>query len=270
MKWMRRVALVVLCASMLLALGAPLFSRASYDTQFREFPNHPPNAQFWLGTDDLGRDRYSRLLYGARVSFVFAPFAAALCVCVAMLVALGAGIRRGLLDRAATVTIDLCLGLPLLFVLLLGRALLPLDADPWLAAGVTFALLGVLGWAPAARVLRSRVTAIMQSDSALQAEAAGYGRVRLALLHVLPQMLPLAVSQFLIAIPIFLVAEANLGILGLGVPEPMPSIGNALSELANVSLVPRQPWLLVPVALVLAVLASLQIVIQSRHCDSTN
>ena len=127
--------------------------------------------------------------------------------------------------------------------------------------GITFLLLGLVGWAPGARVVRSGIRSLAASDCALQAKAAGCGAARLALVHLLPQLRPLVISQFWLAIPAFLLAEANLGMLGLGVAEPMPSLGNSLAELSNIHSVAAAPWTLAPAAVLLVVLTCLHLVL---------
>ena len=265
MKILRRVAAVVLVLIAILALGANICAPAAYDRQFREFPNQSPGRTFPLGTDELGRDRFSRLLYGAQVSLLLAPAAAALTVLVALAVGLPAGLYGGFADRAATAVIDLFLCLPWFFVLLAARAVLPLNTGPWTSVTITFLLLGLLGWASGARVVRSGTRSLLASDSAMQARATGSSTVRLALVHLLPQLRPLVVSQFWLAIPAFLLAEANLGMLGLGVAEPMPSLGNSLAELSNLHSVAAAPWMLAPAALLLVVLTCLHLLLSQSN-----
>ena len=257
----RRMAASVLVLIALLALGANLWAPAPYDRQFREFPSQSPGRSFLLGTDELGRDRLSRLLYGAQVSLLLAPAAAALTVLVALAVGLPAGLFGGLADRVATAVIDLFLCLPWFFVLLAVRAMLPLNTGPWTSVTITFLLLGLLGWASGARVVRSAARSLVASDYALQARAAGCGAMSLMRVHLLPALRPIVVSQFWLAIPAFLLAEANLGMLGLGVAEPMPSLGNSLAELSNIHSVAAAPWTLAPAAVLLASLMCLHLLL---------
>lgn len=260
-KLLRRVAAGALILTAVLAFGAHIWAPATYDRQFREFPSQPPGGDFLLGTDELGRDRWSRLLYGAQVSLLLAPAAAALTVLLALAVGFLAGMHRGA-DRLATVVMDLFLCLPWFFLLVAVRGLLPLNTAPWMSVTITFLLLGLVGWAPGARLIRSGVRSLAAADSAIQARATGCGSTRLALVHLLPQLKPIAVSQFLLAIPAFLLAEANLGLLGLGVAEPMPSLGNLLAELSDPHLVHSEPWILAPAAVLLVVLMSLRVLLR--------
>ena len=116
-------------------------------------PNAAPSGAHWLGTDQLGRDRFARLLYGTRISLLLAPAAALLSTALAGLIGGLAGYRGGGWQRFANSVTDLFLSLPWLFLLITVRALLPLNVSPAASVTVTFLLLGVLGWASAARVV---------------------------------------------------------------------------------------------------------------------
>ncbi len=152
-----------------------------------------------------------------------------------------------------------------MFLLLTVRAALPLDLLPWVSAIVTFLLLGFLGWAAPSRVALSSGRVLCDSDFLLLARAQGCGPASLLFVHLLPNLRPVFLAQFWTSIPLFILAEANLSLLGLGVTEPLPSWGALLKELENVSAIPRHPWILAPAFLLLAVVASLHIVLPRRE-----
>jgi ABC-type dipeptide/oligopeptide/nickel transport system permease subunit len=248
--------LLVLSAS----LAAGFLAPAGYEAQFRDHPNAPPSARFLLGTDDLGRDRLARLLYGARVSLLLAPAAALLATFLAAAIGAAAGYLGGWPERFAIGAADLFVSLPWLFLLLTVRAALPLNVGPWASVAITFLLLGLLGWASAARVVRAGAAAARNCGYVVQARACGCSIPRLLWTHVLPNLRPLIVAQFWTSVPLFLLSEANLGMLGLGVAEPLPSLGNLLAQLENYQAPVSAPWLLAPALLLMAVLASLHLV----------
>ena len=262
---LRRAAIVVLLTACVLSLGANLFAPVSYDKQFREEIDRPPSHQFLLGTDELGRDRFSRLLYGIRISLLLAPAAALLSTLLsAILGGLGAYFG-GVWDRLATFFIDLFLSLPWLFLLLTVRALLPLNVPPVTSVVVTFTLLGLLGWAAAARVVHAGVRVLRDSDFVLQARASGCRRLRLLFVHLLPNLRPILLAQFWISIPVFILTEANLGLMGLGVSEPLPSWGNLLRELENYTAIAHNPWQLVPLISLVIVVSCFQFVLSEEE-----
>src|SRR6202790_878285 len=134
MKWARTTAIVFLLAVSVACLLANVIAPASYAHQFREEPNSSPSRQHLLGTDDLGRDRFSRVLYGTRVSLLLAPAAALLSSLFAAFIGGIAGFAGGRVERWVMGGTDLFLSLPCLFLLITARALLPLNVSPIISA----------------------------------------------------------------------------------------------------------------------------------------
>lgn len=260
---MKRAASALLIVIFVIVMLADVATPYSFARQFREAPNAPSSRSHWLGTDALGRDRLSRLLYGARVSMLLAPAAALLSVVLALGLALLAALAGSWWERGTLAAADLCLSLPWFFLLLAARALLPLNTPAGMAALVTFGLLGVLGWAGPSRVMVAAIGQYMRSDFVLLARASGCARARLALIHLAPNLMPLVAAQFLIATPSYLLAEANLGLLGLGIPEPMPSWGSLLRELESVSAIAANPWALAPAVLLIFVVGCFHLVVSA-------
>jgi ABC-type dipeptide/oligopeptide/nickel transport system permease subunit len=224
------VILLVILAS--ISLAGPWFAR-SCEEQYRDQPGAGISRQFPLGTDQLGRDRLARVLYGSRLSLLFAPAAAAMAALLALFIGGLAGYAGGWCDRFGAHAIDLILSLPWVFLLISVRALLPLNVSPQASIACTFALLAVLGWAGPARVMRAGARSLRNSDLVLQARACGLSHWRILKVHVAPNLKPVFLAQFKISVPVFILAEANLGMLGLGVSEPLPSWGNLLRDLES-------------------------------------
>src|ERR1700683_2897504 len=149
MKWARAAAIVFLLAVSAMCLLGNVIAPASYAHQFRDDPNASPSRQHLLGTDDLGRDRFARLLYGTRVSLLLAPAAALLTSLLAAFIGGTAGFVGGWGEVCVMAGTDLFLSLPWLFLLITVRALLPLNVSPMVSVLITFAMLGCLGWAGA-------------------------------------------------------------------------------------------------------------------------
>jgi peptide/nickel transport system permease protein len=256
---MTKLARWLLFTIVVLMMGAGILAPCPYDRQFREEIAAPPSHAHILGTDAVGRDRLSRLLYGGRISLLLAPAAALLSVGIALAFALGAAVSLPWCETAATAFIDLSLSVPWLFLLLAVRAVLPLNTAPWLSVAVTFSLLGLLGWPGPARVMIAAAKRELDTAYALRARASGCGRMRLAVMHIAPNLAPVAWAQFWTTAPAFLLTEVNLALLGLGVAEPLPSWGSLLRELQNISSIPRQPWIAVPLALLVVTLGCSQL-----------
>jgi peptide/nickel transport system permease protein len=261
----RKSALAILALTLLVSLAAGWLAPAGYATQFREAPNSPPSRAHWLGTDQIGRDLFSRTLYGTRLSLLLAPAAALLSTMVAALIGGLAGYLGGAWERLAMGVTDLFLSLPWLFLLITVRALLPLNASPMLSVVMTFLMLGLLGWAASARVLCAGARTLRNSGLLLQARALGLHGFRLFAVQVLPNLKEVLYAQFWISIPAFILAEANLGILGLGVAEPMPSWGSLLKGLEEFTSIGEQPWKFVPLLLLILVVTSFQLVLSHEE-----
>jgi len=261
----RRVACGVLLVVVVLSLAAGWLAPAGYAKQYREEAGAPPSRAHWLGTDEIGRDRFARLLYGTRISLLLAPAAALLSTLMAALIGGLAGYLGGIWERAAMAFTDLFLSLPWLFLLITVRAVMPLNVSPLFSVVVTFSMLGLLGWTAAARVLCTAAAGLRNSDFVRQARAAGTSEARLFWVHVLPNLKPVLYAQFWISIPAFILSEANLGILGLGVSEPLPSWGSLLKELEGLVSFGEEPWKFVPLVLLVVVVTSFQLIISKQE-----
>ena len=256
---MRRIAAGCLCALLVGTVLGLAVTPYRYSTQFRALPNAPPSAAHLLGTDGLGRDLFTRLTWGTAVSLLLAPSAALISTIIAGLLGSFAGWKGGWFEKMVLVVADLALALPLWFVLLALRAVLPLDVSPYISAISTFALLGLLGWPSALRVIAAGARSLRKSEFLLLAEATGSPWWRIVLRHVLPNLRPILMAQFWVAIPIFVLTEATLSMLGLGVMEPLPSLGNLLRGLENLPSVSANPWRLAPLILLVIVVMCLQL-----------
>lgn len=262
---LRWTCVAFLCGVFLTGIFASTVTRYSYAKQFRELPNAPPSAAHLLGTDDLGRDLFARLLYGTRLSLLLAPAAALLSTIVAGVLGGFAGFVGGWLEKVVLAVADIGMALPLLFVLLALRALLPLDVDPILSVFATFVLLGLLGWPASLRVMWAATRNLRSSDFLLLARATGCSRSRIILRHVLPNLRPILLAQFWISIPLYVLTESTLSMLGLGVMEPLPSWGNLLRWLEDFAVVRANPWRALPLVLLVLVVVSFQLILPPQE-----
>lgn len=261
----RRLACSLLVVVVSVSLAASWLAPGGYARQYREAAGVPPSAAHWLGTDEIGRDRFARVLYGTRISLLLAPAAALLSTLMAALVGGLAGYMGGLWARLAMAVTDLFLSLPWLFLLITVRAVMPLNVSPMASVLVTFSMLGLLGWTSAARVLCARTRSLRDADFVRQARASGIRGMRLFWIHVMPNLKPALYAQFWISIPVFILSEANLGILGLGVAEPMPSWGSLLKELEGLTSIGEEPWKFVPLILLVVVVTLFQFVLSKQE-----
>jgi peptide/nickel transport system permease protein len=184
----------------------------------------PPSAQHLLGTDDLGRDVLSRLLYAGRVSLGLALAVAAASLSIGALLGGAAGLAGGRLDRAIGAVVDTLLAVPPLALAMVASAFVPLDL-PRLTA-----ILALVSWTGVARLARGQVLSLREREYVEAARAAGSGFARLLLRHLLPNAAaPLAVAGTLLVATAILI-ESALSFLGFGLPPPTASWGGMLNE----------------------------------------
>jgi peptide/nickel transport system permease protein len=200
-----------------------------------------------LGADSLGRDNFSRLLHGARLSLGVALVGVALALLAGAVVGGLAGSLGGRADTMLMWLADFVLVLPGAYLVLVLRGLLPLklstDAVFWLMAG----LFGVSAWPHVARGVRAIVAAERTRDYAEAARAAGAGPIR-QMRRLLPASRGFLGVEMVLLLPALLVAEATISVIGLGFPGPTPSWGAMLQEATNISVLSGAPWMLAPAA----------------------
>src|SRR5207253_8323023 len=146
MSLVQKMACVLLALVLGASVAANWLAPAGYARQYRDATNAPPSHTHWLGTDEIGRDRFARVLYGTRISLLLAPAAALVSTLMAALIGGLAGYLGGAWARMAMAVTDLFLSLPWLFLLITVRALMPLNVSPLFSVLVTFLMLGLLGW----------------------------------------------------------------------------------------------------------------------------
>jgi peptide/nickel transport system permease protein len=239
---------------LLTGICAPLIAPHGFAEMSREEALSGPSKSHLLGTDEEGRDRFSRLIYGIRISLILAPLAAVATTLIAVLLGALAARRGGLVERTFLVFSDALLCIPWMFLLISVRALLPLNADAGVSVSITFLLLASLGWAGSARVVRVRVRSLLAREDQLWRRASGIMDVRALFVHIAPNLWPVMKAQFWLAVPAFILSESNLSMIGLGVSEPLPSLGNLIHELENIGAVRDAPWLLAPLVVLVLVL----------------
>jgi ABC-type dipeptide/oligopeptide/nickel transport system permease subunit len=210
------------------------------------------------GTDALGRDRTLRVSAALLIGIIGSTIAATITTMIATGFGLLAAFSSPWLAASLVFVSDVFLSLPWLFLLMMARSLLPLTASPLETGVTTFLVLAALGWPACAKAIYRGAMALSSAECMIQGHACGLKKRQLIRLHLLPHLRPLLVPQFLISIPAFIVAEANLGSLGLGVGEPVPSWGGMLQELDNSATISRSHMVYLPIVLLVVVLLILE------------
>ncbi len=209
-----------------------------------------------LGTDGFGRDVLSRLLHGGRIS-IGAGLLATLC---ALLVGVGfgtiAGFFGGRVDAAVMRVADLFMAVPWLYLLFAVRAALPLHLDTRATFLLLVAVLGIVGWARPARLIRGIVLSARERTYVTAARGFGAEAPYLLQRHIVPQTLGVVLTQAGLLVPQYILAEVTLSFLGLGVGEPTPSWGAMLGSLQQYSVLTSYWWMFTPAIALVAVALS--------------
>jgi peptide/nickel transport system permease protein len=209
-------------------------------------PADPEQPVFLLGSDALGRDLFSRLVYGSRVSLSIGVVGVLISLGIGTIVGVVAGYLGGRVDNLLMRLCEVMMSLPAFYFLLALAAVIP----PGLSSAQTFLLIVVLmsfiRWAGFARVIRGMVTSIRELEYVQAARALGAGRARTIVRHVVPATLGYTIVAATLAIPGFILGESALSLLGLGIQEPSTSWGSLLKDANNLANLDKYPWILAP------------------------
>jgi ABC-type dipeptide/oligopeptide/nickel transport system permease subunit len=264
------VSAILLVVLALIAIFAPFVAPYDYTAQDYSALTEPPSRDHWLGTDDLGRDILSRLIYGARISLAVGLVVQAVILLIGVPAGLIAAQFGGKVDMAIMRTVDALYSIPsLLFVIVImtflratlatahsgfTQALATLDTQSGGLIGI-FIGLGLINWMPAARLVRAQASSLKEKEFVEAARGIGATDGRIMAQHLLPNVVPIIVVTATIGIPQAIIYEAGISFLGLGARPPMPSWGLMIAEaIPNLR---SYPYMLVSpaVALSLTVLA---------------
>jgi peptide/nickel transport system permease protein len=205
-----------------------------------------PGRILLFGADAYGRDQFSRFLYGGQLSLLAGLLAAALSVTLGMIIGGLAGFYGGWIDEALMRGGDLFLALPWLYLLFAVRAALPLHVSQRQVFLLLVAVMGLIGWARPARLIRGVALSAKERNFVLAARGFGASNGYILRRHVLPQAYGVVLTQVTLLIPQYILAEVTLTFLGLGVGEPMPSWGSLLSSLQQYYVLASYWWMFLP------------------------
>lgn len=228
------IAILVLAA---IALTAPLIAHfvTHYDPAVQDLDHTfaPPSPKHWLGSDELGRDTLTRLLYGARVSLLVACLTVAISLAVGGLVGLVAGYYGKKIDLVLMRLVDMLLSIPAIYLLILLTILAPrigpIRLDP--ANPVALAvIIAIVGWGGVSRLVRGEVLSVKHRDFMLATRSIGARDSRLIVRHLLPNVMAIMIVAASLGVGGIILVEAALDFIGLGIQPPTPSWGNMLTN----------------------------------------
>lgn len=228
--------LITLIIIILMAIFVPMFSQYKYSDQLGVF-NSPPSADFWFGTDDLGRDIFVRIWAGARISLFIGITAAIIDLIIGVLWGSISGLAGGRVDNIMMRIADVLTAVPYLLVVIVLLVVLQPGLFPMIIA------LSITGWINMARIVRGEVLSIKNQEYVLAARTLGASTWHLILKHLIPNALGAILVTMTLTIPSAIFTESFLSYLGLGVPAPQASWGTMASD--GNKAIADYPWRLI-------------------------
>jgi len=236
---------IVLAALSVVCVLAPWITPYSYAAQNLNLCDAPPQRGHWLGTDELGRDQLTRLLYGGRISLMVGIVATAVALLIGVTYGATSGYFGGKLDAVMMRIVDIIYALPFTIFVILLMVFFGRDIR------LMFVAIGAVEWLTMARIIRGQVQSLKRQEFIEAAQALGVGRARIIFMHVIPNVLGPIIVYATLTVPSVMLLEAFLSFLGLGVQPPMSSWGLMIKDGAD--RMEQSPWLLIAPGVTLAV-----------------
>ncbi len=215
---------VVVGVLVLVALLAPVLAPWDPHRPDTKKVLDPPSRSHWFGTDQLGRDVLSRVLYGSRVSLAVGFVSVGIATLIGLLLGAAAGYHGGLVDGAIMRLVDLMLVFPRFFLLLAVLAFL--QPSIW----TIMAVIGLTGWMGVARLVRAEFLSLREREFVIWSESIGASAIRIVVRHILPNAIAPVLVAMTLGIPAAILTESGLSFLGLGVQPPYATWGNILND----------------------------------------
>lgn len=214
--------------------------------QGRLFTVDSPGRLYLLGADGRGRDIFSRIFYGARISLSIGFVGVAISFLIGLCVGGIAGYFGGRVDQILMRVCEMMMMLPGFYLLLALRAAVPQSFNSWQVYASIIIILSFIGWASLARVIRGMCLSLKEREYVLAAKSMGVHGGRILWTHILPHTVSYSLSALMLSIPGYILSESALSLIGLGIQDPYASWGNMLSEGLNIVRITFSPWILWP------------------------
>lgn len=205
----------------------------------------PARLYLW-GADARGRDLFSRIWYGARISLSIGLLGVAISFMLGLLIGGIAGFYGGWVDGVLMRVCEMFMMLPGFYLMLALRAAVPENFNSVQVYFSVVVILAFIGWASLARVIRGMALSLRERDYVLEAKTLGVPDMVIIFKHILPQTISYSMATLMLTVSSYILAEAGLSVVGLGIQDPVPSWGNLLSQAMEIVPVLFAPWILLP------------------------
>lgn len=245
-----RMAMLGLAAVVIVILFSfigPLFMKFDMNTQTDCIQQGPMIQGHVLGTDKLGRDIMTRLMYGGRISILVGLVAVAIELCIGTFVGAISGYYGGKVDAILMTLTEIWMTIPFLpVIIIMGTILSSLKVDPNVRVLFLILSMGILSWGGIARIVRGEILTLREQEFIQATEALGLRDSRKIMKHLIPNIIPILIVNATLDVGAFIAFEAALSYLGVGISEPIASWGNMLQAANNQANLQKRAWLWLP------------------------
>ncbi|MFW6264552.1 MAG: ABC transporter permease [Bacillota bacterium] len=236
--------------------GRPYKLWGLFETDFHLIGVDEPAHLFLLGTDNFGRDVFSRILFGGRVSMFIGIVGILITTTLGLIIGSIAGYYGGFIDNLLMRISEVVISIPQFYLLLALAAVLPINMSSSLRFLLIIVILSFISWASLSRVIRGMVFSVKNEDYVKAAKALGAKDFRIIVKHIIPSTATYVIINATLAVPGYILMESSLSFLGLGIQEPDASWGNMLSAAQTITTISNFAWLLIPGVLIFIVVLS--------------
>ena len=245
----KKTAVAGLIIFAILVLGstfAPFLTPYSLETIDKTAKNQPPSWEHWLGTDNLGRDYFTRILYGGRVSLKVGLFAVIISIVLGVIIGGIAGYYGGWVDNVLMRFTEIVMSFPFLPLAITISAVVGAEMPGEYKMYITMFIIGLLSWPGLARIIRGQILSLREQEFMLAATALGLSDRRKIFRHLIPNTLGYVIVYATLGMASAILSESSLSFLGLGVVPPTPTWGNLVLNARDTHILTTRPWLWIP------------------------
>lgn len=242
------LALIIIVSLIIISILAPYITKYKLDASDLYNIYAGPSREHILGTDEVGRDVFTRLIYGGRVSLMVGFSAMIVQLTLGIILGAVSGYMGGVVDKIIMSIVDIILCFPFYVIAITIAAIV--GPSIWNLIGI----IGVLSWPEIARIIRSEIMSLKQNDYVMAARSMGLNSMEIIFHHLLPNVITPIIVAATLAIAQGILSEAALSFLGMGVRPPMPSWGNMLSSAQDLATLQRQWWMWIPAGIMVIII----------------